>query len=76
MMLLDHVDDRAGHDRRYSLDTTRIRSLGWEPRRGWTDGVRSAIDWYRENRDWWEPIKRSGSFREFYDKQYAARLGT
>src|SRR5947209_3402568 len=72
--LVRNVDDRAGHDRRYSLDAARIRSLGWEPRREWTDGVRSTIDWYRENRDWWEPIKRSGSFREFYDKQYAARL--
>ena len=60
-----------GHDRRYSLDTTKIRSLGWQPRRDWNDGVRATIDWYRDNRDWWEPIKRSGGFREYYDKQYA-----
>ena len=72
--LIRHVEDRAGHDRRYSLETTKIRSLGWEPRRGWEEGVRSTLDWYRENRDWWEPIKRSGGFREYYDRQYAARL--
>ena len=72
--LIRHVEDRAGHDRRYSLDTTKVRSLGWEPRRAWRDGIRTTIDWYRENRDWWEPIKRSDGFREYYDKQYAARV--
>ncbi|MGZ4371113.1 MAG: dTDP-glucose 4,6-dehydratase [Gaiellaceae bacterium] len=73
--LIRNVEDRAGHDRRYSLDTTKIRSLGWQPRRDWNEGVRGTIDWYRDNREWWEPIKRSGGFREYYDKQYAARLG-
>jgi dTDP-glucose 4,6-dehydratase len=72
--LVRQVEDRAGHDRRYSLDTTKLRSLGWEPRREWNDEIRATIDWYRENRDWWEPIKRSGGFREYYDKQYTARL--
>jgi dTDP-glucose 4,6-dehydratase len=72
--LVRHVEDRAGHDRRYSLETTKIHSLGWQPRRDWAEGVRATIDWYRDNRDWWEPIKRSGGFREYYDKQYAARL--
>ena len=72
--LVRHVEDRAGHDRRYSLETTKIRALGWEPRRAWNDGVRATIDWYRDNREWWEPIKRSGDFREYYDRQYAARL--
>ena len=73
--LVRHVEDRAGHDRRYSLDTSKLRELGWEPRREWTDGIRATIDWYRDNRDWWEPIKRSDGFREFYERQYAARLG-
>ena len=73
--LVRHVEDRAGHDRRYSLETTKIRSLGWQPRRSWDDGVRATIDWYRDNRDWWEPIKRSSGYREFYDRQYEARLG-
>ena len=74
--LVRNVEDRAGHDRRYSLETTKIRSLGWRPRREWDEGIRSTIDWYRDNRDWWEPIKRSGDFRDYYDKQYAARLAT
>ena len=73
--LVRHVEDRAGHDRRYSLDATKIRSLGWRPRRGWDEGVRATIDWYRDNRDWWEPIKRSSGYLEFYDRQYEARLG-
>ena len=73
--LIRHVEDRAGHDRRYSLDATKVQSLGWEPRREWESSIRATIDWYRDNRDWWEPIKRSGGFREYYDKQYAARLG-
>jgi dTDP-glucose 4,6-dehydratase len=72
--LVRHVEDRAGHDRRYSLDTTKTRGLGWQPRREWDKGVRATIDWYRDNRDWWEPIKRSGGFREYYEKQYTARL--
>jgi dTDP-glucose 4,6-dehydratase len=72
--LVRHVEDRAGHDRRYSVDTTKLRALGWEPRRSWDDGVRSTVEWYRDNRDWWEPIKSSGGYREYYDRQYAARL--
>jgi dTDP-glucose 4,6-dehydratase len=72
--LVRHVEDRAGHDRRYSVDTTKLRGLGWAPRRSWDEGIRSTVEWYRENRDWWEPIKRSGGYREYYDRQYAARL--
>jgi dTDP-glucose 4,6-dehydratase len=74
--LIRNVEDRAGHDRRYSLETTKIRALGWQPRREWDEGIRSTIDWYRDNRDWWEAIKRSPEYRDFYDKQYAARLAT
>jgi dTDP-glucose 4,6-dehydratase len=72
--LIRKVDDRPGHDRRYSLETTKLRELGWSPRREWEDGIRATIDWYRDNRDWWEPIKRSEAFRDFYARQYAARL--
>jgi dTDP-glucose 4,6-dehydratase len=72
--LVRHVEDRAGHDRRYSLDTTKLRSLGWAPQREWEPSVRETIDWYRDNRSWWEPIKSSGGYRAYYDRQYAARL--
>ena len=72
--LVRHVEDRAGHDRRYSLDTSKLRSLGWEPQREWEASVRETIDWYRENRSWWEPIKHSGGYRAYYEQQYAQRL--
>jgi dTDP-glucose 4,6-dehydratase len=71
--LVRHVEDRAGHDRRYSLDTTKLRSLGWAPQKPFEDGIAETIAWYRENRSWWVPIK-SGEYREYYEKQYAARL--
>jgi dTDP-glucose 4,6-dehydratase len=71
--LLRHVDDRPGHDRRYSLDTTKLRRLAWEPRRTFEDGLADTVSWYAENRAWWEPIK-SGDYRAYYERQYAERL--
>jgi len=71
--LLQHVADRPGHDRRYALDTSRLRGLGWAPRVRFEEGLRATVDWYREHRDWWEPIK-SGEFRDYYERQYAERL--
>src|SRR5256884_46894 len=71
--LVRHVEDRPGHDRRYSLDTSRLRSLGWEPRHTLADGLPETVAWYRDNRDWWAPIK-SGEYLEYYRRQYAARL--
>ncbi len=71
--LLRRVEDRPGHDRRYSLDTAKLRGLGWKPERSFEDGLRETVDWYREHRDWWEPIK-SGEFRRYYERQYASRL--
>jgi dTDP-glucose 4,6-dehydratase len=72
--LVRHVEDRPGHDRRYALDDTKLRALGWSPARSLEDGLAATVDWYRENRAWWEPIK-SGEFRAYYDSQYAERLG-
>jgi dTDP-glucose 4,6-dehydratase len=71
--LVRHVEDRAGHDRRYSLDTGKLRALGWAPQKPFEEGIAETIAWYRDNRAWWEPIK-SGEYREFYERQYAARL--
>jgi dTDP-glucose 4,6-dehydratase len=71
--LLRRVDDRPGHDRRYSLDTTKLRALGWRPETSFEQGLAATVAWYRENRGWWERIK-SGDYREYYARQYAARL--
>jgi dTDP-glucose 4,6-dehydratase len=71
--LVRHVDDRPGHDRRYGLDCSRLEGLGWTRQRGFEDGLAETVAWYRERRDWWEPIK-SGAYREYYARQYAERL--
>jgi dTDP-glucose 4,6-dehydratase len=71
--LIRHVEDRAGHDRRYALDDTKLRALGWEPERDFTAGLAETVEWYREHRSWWEPIK-SGEFRRYYEQQYAHRF--
>jgi len=63
------VDDRAGHDRRYSVNCSKLRALGWEPRVNHEEGLAQTIDWYRDNRWWWEKIK-SGEFRRYYEEQY------
>jgi len=72
--LIEHVDDRPGHDRRYSLSSERVRALGWEPRVQFEDGLPRTVEWYRENEDWWAPI-RSGEYREYYERQYGRKLG-
>jgi len=72
--LVRHVEDRPGHDRRYAVDSSKLRSLGWSPAHSFdAGGLEETVAWYRENREWWEPIK-SGEYRRYYDAQYAARL--
>jgi dTDP-glucose 4,6-dehydratase len=71
--LVRHVEDRPGHDRRYSVDASRLRALGWEPRREFSEGLVETVAWYRANRAWWEPIK-SGEYLDYYKRQYADRL--
>jgi dTDP-glucose 4,6-dehydratase len=71
--LVRHVTDRPGHDRRYSIDDAKLRSLGWSPGIDLVDGLAETAAWYRENRVWWEPIK-SGEYRAYYEQQYAERL--
>jgi dTDP-glucose 4,6-dehydratase len=67
-----HVTDRAGHDRRYALDCTKLHELGWSPRTEFANGLAETVSWYRENEAWWRPIK-SGEFRDYYRRQYALR---
>ena len=72
--LVRHVADRPGHDRRYAIDSSKLRALGWSPQHSFdAGGLAESVEWYRANRDWWEPIK-SGDYRVYYEQQYAARL--
>jgi len=71
--LVRMVDDRPGHDRRYSVDASKLSALGWAPQHSFESGLAETVEWYRSRRDWWEPIK-SGEFLDYYKRQYAARL--
>ena len=69
--LIRRVTDRPGHDRRYSLDCSKLRGLGWAPQVPFEDGLRRTVEWYRENEGWWRPIKEtSPAFREHYQRHY------
>jgi dTDP-glucose 4,6-dehydratase len=70
---IEHVTDRPGHDRRYSLSSEKVRALGWSPRVAFDEGLERTVAWYRENSWWWEPI-RSGAYREYYERQYGRAL--
>ncbi len=73
--LIEYVKDRPGHDRRYSLDCTKTKDLGWEPEVGFETGLEQTVNWYKENEWWWQPI-RSGEYRDFYERQYGKVLRT
>lgn len=54
---IDYVEDRLGHDRRYSIDCSKLRGLGWSTHQDFAEGLEKTVEWYRENRGWWEPLK-------------------
>jgi dTDP-glucose 4,6-dehydratase len=69
--LIAPVQDRPGHDRRYCLDTAKLRALGWAPEVEFAEGLAATVDWYRQNEWWWRPIKEQDpAFRSYYDAQY------
>ncbi len=72
--LIEYVRDRPGHDRRYSLSSDKIRDeLGWQAEVHFEEGLARTVDWYRDNEDWWSPI-RSGEYREYYERHYGRSL--
>jgi dTDP-glucose 4,6-dehydratase len=71
--LVRHVEDRAGHDRRYAMDGTKIAGLGWRPITAFADGLGATVDWYRANEPWWRAAK-SGDWDAYYERQYGARF--
>jgi dTDP-glucose 4,6-dehydratase len=70
--LIRRVTDRPGHDRRYSVDSTKVGRLGWAPRHPFAAALETTVRWYREHEAWWRPLK-SGEFRAYYEKQYGHR---
>jgi dTDP-glucose 4,6-dehydratase len=73
--LIEYVTDRPGHDRRYSLSSEKLQALGWHAEVRFEEGLARTVEWYRENRWWWEPI-RSGVYREYYERHYGRALRT
>ncbi|HNL89791.1 MAG: dTDP-glucose 4,6-dehydratase [Nitrospira sp.] len=71
--LIRFVQDRPGHDRRYSIDCSRLRALGWSPQVPFEEGLTQTVEWYRTHEQWWRKIK-SGEFKEYYRQQYEKRL--
>jgi len=68
--LIRFVTDRPGHDRRYSIDCSKLQALGWHPATPFESGLESTVSWYRDNPEWWRKIK-SGEWRAYYEQQYA-----
>lgn len=67
---IEYVQDRKGHDLRYAIDFSKAKQeLGWEPQIGFEEGVTKTVQWYKDNKDWWEKIK-SGEYKKYYKKQY------
>jgi dTDP-glucose 4,6-dehydratase len=74
--LIRHVADRPGHDRRYSLDTSKLQGLGWKPRISFEQGLAETVAWYQQNEWWWRPIKEADpAFQAYYQAQYGNRRG-
>ncbi|MFA6193637.1 MAG: dTDP-glucose 4,6-dehydratase [Parcubacteria group bacterium] len=68
--MIEYVNDRPGHDRRYAIDFSKISSeLGWQPRTSFEDGMKKTVEWYKANEDWWRDVK-SGEYQKYYEKQY------
>jgi dTDP-glucose 4,6-dehydratase len=71
--LIRPVQDRPGHDRRYSLDCSKIQKLGWRSRHSFAEALEKTARWYVENQDWWRKIKSGQHYQEYYRRQYAGR---
>ena len=71
--LITHVKDRAGHDLRYAIDPTKIHNeLGWSPEPTFDEGIKKTVDWYMNNKQWWEDII-NGEYQDYYEKMYSNR---
>lgn len=66
---IEYVKDRPGHDRRYSINCSKIKKLGWKPRFKFETALKETVKWYKDNKNWWKNIK-SGEYKEYYEKHY------
>lgn len=74
--LIARVKDRPGHDRRYAIDSSKTKALGWQPARDFQEGLAATVRWYAANRTWWEKLKKKQAhFREYYQNWYEKKLG-
>jgi dTDP-glucose 4,6-dehydratase len=68
---MEFVPDRPGHDEKYALNTAKIKKeLGWKPKYSLDETLSKTVEWYKINQDWWKKIKRSESYKQYYEKQY------
>ena len=70
---LKSVADRPGHDRRYALDCSKLRGIGWDRKTDFDSGLALTVDWFRDNRPWWEAIKNGEAFADYSAKNYGTR---
>jgi dTDP-glucose 4,6-dehydratase len=74
--LIRYVKDRPGHDRRYAIDPSKVeRETGWRPGETWESGLAKTIQWYAENGEWVARARRSGAYREYFERQYGMQIG-
>jgi dTDP-glucose 4,6-dehydratase len=72
--LIKFIEDRQGHDRRYSLGSEKVRKLGWSAQVDFEEGLERTLSWYRDTASWWQPIIDSAEFREYYERHYKRPL--
>jgi dTDP-glucose 4,6-dehydratase len=70
--LVQHVEDRPGHDRRYSVDWSKLQGLGWQPAHRFDEALATTVDWYRHHENWWRPLK-TGQYLDSYRRQLRMR---
>lgn len=71
--LIEFVTDRLGHDKRYAIDPTKLEALGWKPTYNFETGIAQTIQWYLDNKEWWEQII-SGDYKKYFENQYSPKL--
>ena len=71
--LIQRVEDRPGHDRRYALDVSKIKALGWQNEYGFEAAIEATVKWYVDNQAWWRETKSSADYEEYYTRNYGDR---